>query len=215
MLKLKLQYFGHLMQRADSLEKTLLMGKIEGRKQRRRQRMKWLDGITNSKDMSLNRQQEIVKDRDTWHTAVHGVAKNQTCLSGWTTQFCYERWRTRLGTFSQDQLPNLPYRTGPVNTLTVPALRTGTTQVPSRWPIQDPGLCHSAMLPAMANTDSAHSCFFTSLASNSKPKADISNWQDIRHVLCLSCRKCWENELRSQFCLCHKMRNSPNMKRSS
>ena len=65
MLKLKLQYFGHLMQRADSLEKTLLMGKIEGRKQRRRQRMKWLDGITNSKDMSLNRQQEIVKDRDT------------------------------------------------------------------------------------------------------------------------------------------------------
>ena len=65
MLKLKLQFFGHLMQRADSLEKTLLMGKIEGRKQRRRQRMKWLDGITNSKDMSLNRQQEIVKDRDT------------------------------------------------------------------------------------------------------------------------------------------------------
>ena len=65
MLKLKLQYFGHLMQRADSLEKTLLMGKIEGRKRRRRQRMKWLDGITNSKDMSLNRQQEIVKDRDT------------------------------------------------------------------------------------------------------------------------------------------------------
>ena len=104
MLKLKLQHFGHLMRRVDSLEKTLMLRGIGGRRRRGRQRMRWLDGITDSMDVSLSKLQELVMDREAWRAAIHGVAKSQTRLRDWTEL----NWHTKWGFPGGSAVKNLP-----------------------------------------------------------------------------------------------------------
>ena len=107
MLKLKWQYFGHLMQRTDSLEKTLILGKIEGRRRRGWQRIRWLDGITDSMNMNLSKFQELVMGREAWHAAVHGVTMNQTQLSSWTELKMMKRSFQYQNTYKPGQLKKI------------------------------------------------------------------------------------------------------------
>ena len=125
MLKLKLQYFGHLMRRADSFEKTLMLGKIEGRRRRGRPKMRWLDGITDSMDMSLSKLRELVMDREAWRAAVHGVDKSRARLSDFTSTFHFHVLEKEMATHSSVLAWRIPGTAGPGGLLSMGSHRVG------------------------------------------------------------------------------------------